>query len=151
MLMGKGRQDASAEIPTASMADISFLLLIFFIVNTSMNQDKGIGMTLPPPGEPLPIPKENIASVWINARGEIALKEMGRDPETVTRRELRQRVERRIVNNPNLVVSILAEKDADYKTFVDVLDELRQAGDRHDWSKISIAQPYGTSSGGPGR
>jgi len=152
MLMGQTPPQASTEIPTASMADISFLLLIFFIVTTSMNQDKGIGMTLPPPGEPLPIPKQNIANVWINARGEIALKEMGRDFEIVTMRQLRDRIERRIVNNPNLVVSILAERDASYRVFLDVLDELRQAGSLHDWSKISIAQPLGSAGGGgPGR
>lgn len=151
MLMGKGTVGASTEIPTASMADISFLLLIFFIVTTSMNQDKGIGMTLPPPGEPLPIPKENIASVWINAQGQVALKEMGRDFEPVTVRQLRERVERRVESNPNLVVSILASREADYRTFVAVLDQLRQAGSAHDWSKISIAQPFGAGGGGPGR
>ena len=74
MLLSKDAPQASTEIPTSSMADIAFLLLVFFIVTTSMNQDKGIGMTLPPPGDPLPIPKENIASVWINAQGQIALK-----------------------------------------------------------------------------
>ena len=143
MLMGKGNLAPSVEIPTASMADISFLLLVFFIVSTSMNQDRGIGMTLPPPGNPMPIPKENIASVWINNRGDVALKYLGQDYITVTLPELRERIERRIIENPNLVVSLLAQRDADYKTFIDVLDELRTVGSRHDWSKISIAQPFG--------
>jgi len=152
MLMGKRGAGAPTEIPTASMADIAFLMLIFFIVTTSMNQDKGIGMTLPPPGNPLPIPKENIASVWINARGDVALKELGQDYRTVTLPELRKHIEQRIFENPNLVVSILAQEQADYKTFIDVLDELRMAGRKHDWSKISIAQPYGAAGvgGGPG-
>jgi biopolymer transport protein ExbD len=153
MLMGKSGVIPSTEIPTSSMADISFLLLVFFIVTTSMNQDKGIGMTLPPPGNPMPIPKENIASVWINNRGDIAVKYLGQDYITVTLPELRERVEKRIIENPNIVVSLLAQQDADYKTFVDVLDELRIVGDRHDWSKISIAQPFGTAGsggGGPG-
>ncbi len=150
MLMGKGNLAPSVEIPTASMADISFLLLVFFIVSTSMNQDRGIGMTLPPPGNPMPIPKENIASVWINNRGEVALKYLGQDYITVTLPELRERIERRIIENPNLVVSLLAQRDADYKTFIDVLDELRTVGSRHDWSKISIAQPFGSAGSGGG-
>ena len=41
-----GRDDV--EIPTSSMADIAFLLLIFFLVTTTINVDTGIGMTLPP-------------------------------------------------------------------------------------------------------
>jgi len=150
MLMGKDNLAPSVEIPTASMADISFLLLVFFIVSTSMNQDRGIGMTLPPPGNPMPIPKENIASVWINNRGEVALKYLGQDYITVTLPELRERIEQRIIENPNLVVSLLAQRDADYKTFIDVLDELRTIGSRHDWSKISIAQPFGSAGSGGG-
>ncbi len=150
MLLSKDAPQASTEIPTSSMADIAFLLLVFFIVTTSMNQDKGIGMTLPPPGDPLPIPKENIASVWINAQGQIALKALDADYLSVTIRELRTQIDNRIRANPNLVVSILAEEQSDYKTFVDVLDELRLAGREHGWSKISIAQPFGSQrSGGP--
>lgn len=147
MLLGKKGMSAGTEIPTSSMADIAFLLLVFFIVTTSMNQDQGIGMTLPPPGEPMPIPKENIAKVMINQRGDIALAMMGRDYEIVPIYILRQKIEDRIVANPNLVVSILAEREADYRTFVDVLDELRLAGIPYDWSKISIAQPYGAGAG----
>ena len=40
MLMGKGSVTASTEIPTASMADIAFLLLIFFMVTTIFGSTK---------------------------------------------------------------------------------------------------------------
>jgi biopolymer transport protein ExbD len=143
MLMSKDTAQASTEIPTSSMADIAFLLLVFFIVTTSMNQDKGIGMTLPPPGDPLPIPKENIASVWINNQSAVALATMGRDLQPVTISQLRNEIDLRIAQNPNLVVSILATEEAGYSTFIDVLDQLRIVGAKHDWSKISIAQPFG--------
>jgi len=42
------RSREEAEIPTASMADIAFLLLIFFLVTTTIDVDTGIGMVLPP-------------------------------------------------------------------------------------------------------
>ena len=48
----------SAEIPTASMADIAFLLLIFFLVVTTIDVDKGLGLTLPPKGEDIEIQKK---------------------------------------------------------------------------------------------
>ena len=39
------------EIPTASMADIAFLLIVFFLVTTTMYQDKGLSLVLPPVAE----------------------------------------------------------------------------------------------------
>ena len=63
----------TAEIPTASMADIAFLLIVFFLVTTTMNQDKGIGMVLPPAGENKKIQKKNICNIWINAGGDILI------------------------------------------------------------------------------
>ncbi len=148
MMVDKKGPATSTDIPTSSMADIAFLLLVFFIVTTSMNQDQGIGMTLPPPGDPMPIPRENIASVWINNQGQIALKTMDMDYQTVTLSQLRSQVNERIRQNPDLVVSILAQEQANYRTFIQVLDVIRIAGEQHNWSRISIAQPYGRGGGG---
>ena len=47
-MLAKKKQRREAEIPTSSMADIAFLLLIFFLVTTTIDVDTGIGMTLPP-------------------------------------------------------------------------------------------------------
>ena len=47
----------AGEIPSGSMADIAFLLLIFFLVTTTIDMDKGLGLVLPPKGEEKEIPK----------------------------------------------------------------------------------------------
>ena len=50
--MGKiKRRFKGGEIPTSSMADIAFLLLIFFLVTTTIDIDKGLGLVLPAEGE----------------------------------------------------------------------------------------------------
>ena len=49
--MNKKRRFRGGEIPTSSMADIAFLLLIFFLVTTTIDTDKGLGIVLPPPGD----------------------------------------------------------------------------------------------------
>ncbi len=125
---------SKAEIPTASMADIAFLLIIFFLVTTTMNMDKGLGLTLPAAGEGKEVPRKNIAHVWINAIGEIAL-----DGVVLTGRfqELRGEVERRLRENDKLIVSVKADEQTEYRYFVGVIDELKLAGA----TRISIANP----------
>lgn len=63
------------EINAGSMADISFLLLIFFLVATTMDVDTGIARKLPPPPdpsqEPPDIKKRNILEVFVNGRDRL--------------------------------------------------------------------------------
>ena len=57
----------TAEIPNGSMADIAFLLLIFFLVTTTIANDKGIAMLLPPkpdPNQPPPEVTENARNIF---------------------------------------------------------------------------------------
>ncbi len=126
------RVRANANIPTSSMADIAFLLIVFFLVTTSFGQDKGLGLTLPPHGAATRVPSRNITKVWINAAGEIM-----HDQEIVTLEAMQQRVEQMTADNPNLIVSIKSDPEARYEHFVDVVDAVKQAGN----DKISIAEP----------
>ncbi len=66
------------EINAGSMADIAFLLLIFFLVTTTMNVDSGVSKKLsekPPPNYEPPIIKErNIFEVNINRKNELLVE-----------------------------------------------------------------------------
>lgn len=121
-------------IPTASMADVAFLLIIFFLVTTSFNQEMGISLTLPPASEEqeLQVRKKNILNIWVNATGDIMLAE-----EIVSVQQIEPEVKRRILENPLLIVSLKADRDTDYNTFIQVLDELKKA----DAQKISLVEP----------
>ncbi len=126
----------SPEIPTASMADIAFLLIVFFLVTTTMNQDKGLSLHLPPIGESKEVKQKNICNVWINENDEIAFFE--NDNLTLIQfSDLKQQVMTRLASNDKLIISLKAERDATYRMFVDVLDELKLAGA----TRISIAEP----------
>ena len=62
--MANKRRFKGGEIPTSSMADIAFLLLIFFLVTTTIDTDKGLGIILPPPGDmEIEIRKENYKTI----------------------------------------------------------------------------------------
>ncbi len=126
----------SPEIPTASMADIAFLLIVFFLVTTTMNQDKGLSLHLPPVGETKEVQSKNILNVWINARDQLAFFE--NDQLTpIPSGQLQSQIKARMAENDKLIISVKTERGATYRTFVDVLDDLKMAGA----TKISIANP----------
>lgn len=127
------RQKSSPEIPTGSMADIVFLLLVFFLVTTTMNQDKGIGMYLPPAGESKKIQKKNICNIWVNVQGDILINL----EQNIPLNQLRADIERRLATNENLIVSLKADEETPYEKFIDVLDEIKLSGA----DKISLASP----------
>lgn len=68
------------EINAGSMADIAFLLLIFFLVTTTMDADKGINRKLPPwdpdrPKDENPIKEKNIFTVLINSNNQLLVED----------------------------------------------------------------------------
>ena len=127
------RNKSNPETPTSSMADIAFLLIVFFLVTTTMNQDKGIGMQLPPAGENKKIQKKNICNIWVNSVGDILI-----NLETeIPLGRLRAEMERRLRENEKLIVSLKADEETPYTTFIDVLDEVKLSGAK----RISLASP----------
>ena len=97
-----------------------------------MNQDKGIGMQLPPAGEQKKIQKKNICNIWINAVGQILI-----NLEEISLNQLRADVERRLEENDKLIISLKADEETPYTDFIDVLDEIKLTGA----ARISLASP----------
>ncbi len=133
MLVEK-KKSRNSDIPMASLADIAFLLLIFFLVTTTIDVDRGIGLSLPAKGEETEVRTKNITNLLINAQGEILL-----DNEIIAINEIALRIEQKIQENPNLIVSVKTDRVTKYDVFVHVLDELKVA----KATRISIAEPTG--------
>lgn len=131
MLVEK-RKTHKAEIPTASLADIVFLLLIFFLVTTTINVDKGISLLLPAAGQTRSVSRGNILNILINDYGEVLLQ-----GEPIQIPYIQNEIRRRVQENPNLIVSIKTGKRTKYEIFISVVDQLKLA----DFNKISIAEP----------
>lgn len=93
----------TAEIPNGSMADIAFLLLIFFLVTTTIANDKGIAMLLPPKPDPNQPPPEvtkndrNIFKILANSQDKLLVED---EPLTDVF-ELREMVKSFILNFGN--------------------------------------------------
>ena len=114
------------------MADIAFLLLVFFLVTTTISMDKGIGQILPAIGEELEVNPKNITKVLVNAAGQVL-----HDEELVPMNQLRDRIRNMLAQNDKLIVSVKTHPMTKHQVYIDVLDQLKQAGA----TRISIAEP----------
>ena len=128
--MNKKRRFKGGEIPTSSMADIAFLLLIFFLVTTTIDMDKGLGIVLPAEGEELEIKKTNILNCLINSQGNVLL---GGDP--VALKDVNKEIRRRLAENDKLIISVKAHEKTKYGDYVSLIDQLKRA----NATRLSIA------------
>ena len=118
------RRSFPVEIPTASMADVAFLLIIFFLVASFYSVTRGIQFSLPK-HEEAALTAEPEAAVLIEIASDGALTVDSRPmPLTGVRGYLEPRLQR----NPTKSVILQTSLEAPYQAMTDVFDELRQAG-----------------------
>ena len=138
--MKLSRQTAvDSSIPTSSMADIAFLLIIFFMVTSVFSATKGLEFTLPSDDDVPPdkVPEE---AVFIHVQPERILvdcREMGID-------EILSYLEPKLLRDPNKRVILYTDSDAEYQRMIQVYDALAGAGSetsRHSFSVVDISVP----------
>lgn len=133
MLLEK-RKERMVAIPTSSMADIAFLLLTFFLVTTSLDLDKGLGLQLPAKGDQQVVHQKNLTSLFVNEKGQVLL-----DNEVIEIQAIKEKIRQMLIQNPLLIVSIKTSKRTRYQTYVHVLDQVQLA--MGNAMRISIAEP----------
>lgn len=128
-----------AEVNSSSMADIAFLLLVFFLVTTTIPNVKGLMIPLPPkqdPNEPPPdvkLKERNLFKVRINSADRLLVE----DEELRDVNQLKGMVKEFVLNDgkdPNssenpqkAIVSLKNDRGTSYEMFIDVLDQLQGA------------------------
>lgn len=134
--MAKKSTRSAPEVNAGSMADIAFLLLIFFLVTTTIDVDKGVLVRLPPwsdePPEDLKLKKRNVYSVLVNAQDQLLVRG---EPQQVT--TLKDNAKEFILNPnqrsdmseaPNkAIISLKNDRSTSYKTYIEVYNELKAA------------------------
>ena len=167
--MGNARK--TPEVRADSQADIAFLLLIFFLVATTMNSDKGLSRVLPPiPPEDVKVEDQkvkdrNVLLVFVNASGQL----MAGD-EQLDVRALKDKAKEFILNpldDENLpekketeiempdgskwtynvsegVVSLQTTRDTGYDMYIQVQNELTRAFNeiRDDVAQSKFSKPF---------
>ena len=127
MKFAKKRSNSKQEIPTASMPDIIFMLLLFFMVATTLREvDVYVKFKLP---EAVAIEKiENkrlISYIWVGQSGRIQLNDNIIQIEDIQDIMYKKRVEL-----PNVIVSLRVDKGSDMGIINDIQQALRKADAR---------------------
>lgn len=122
----------SPEIPTSSMADIAFLLIVFFMVTSVFSVTRGLEFQLPRQENPTDQTPEEAVHIAIAPSGTLCIFTV--DQQMMALEDINIYLQPKLQRNPNKFVIIDPEPDAPYRCMVDVFDELKQG----DVKNISI-------------
>jgi len=113
----------NSDIPTASMPDIIFMLLIFFMVTTVLREYSGLDVELPKAKRIQKLKsKRHTAHIWVSKQGQISIED-----KLVRSNNVRNIMYTKRAADPQLTVSIKADKAARMGLISDIHTELRKA------------------------
>lgn len=133
--MAKAKRE-STEINASSMADIAFLLLIFFLVTTTIDQDKGILHGLPPWSDEEPddaiLNKRNVLEILVNANNQLLVEgqymDVGDLRETTKKHITNRGVSPDFSESPDkAIISLKNDRGTNYDTYLQIQNELKAA------------------------
>ena len=165
--MGKQKREVP-ELNSSSTADIAFLLLVFFLMTTSMAVNKGLARRLPPPvpaeqkTEDLKVKERNVFVVLINSedqllvRGEYTeladlkekakefIKNAGDDPNMPEKEPMDVEYFGTVLVTKNHVISLQNDRGTSYAAYINVQNELVAAYNelRNDLAKTKFAKGF---------
>ena len=116
------KSKVGSAIPTASMADISFLLLVFFMVSTVFVRYRGVPVELPQAEKIEKLEsRRNVLQVWVSSEGQVSIED-----RIVPLNEVGKVVHRHLTVNPRLIISLRGDKDSEFGVISDVMEEMRK-------------------------
>lgn len=127
MKFEKKRASTKQDIPTASLPDIVFMLLLFFMVSTTLREvDVLVQYTLPEAEAIEKIENKRLISyVWVGKDARIQLND-----NIVQMDEIKPIMYEKRVELPNVIVSLRVDKNSDMGVVTDIQQELRKADAR---------------------
>ena len=113
----------SSEIPTSSMPDIIFMLLIFFMVTTVLREFSGLPVSLPRAERIEKLEsKRHTSDIWVSKDGLISIED-----KLYNNEDVRHVMYEKRASNPQLTVSLKADEAARMEIISDIHNELRKA------------------------
>ena len=118
----KSRLQPLSPLPMATMADVAFLLIIFFLLTSTFARDTGLDIALPKAMTSESLPKREI-TIWVNSQGQVRINETWIKPEDIIS-ALRAEFAAAHVKG----VTIRGDERVPYGTIVTVMDAAKLLG-----------------------
>lgn len=121
----KRKSGSDSTIPTSSLADIAFLLLIFFMVTTVFRKERKqtIDWTQAEATEKIDEKRKNILHVWVTEGGQVFIND-----RNIANEDVAGVVRPIYAGNRELVVAIRADRDVPYRQINTITEQLQAAG-----------------------
>jgi biopolymer transport protein ExbD len=136
--MAKSKNRMNNEVNASSMADIAFLLLVFFLLTTTIRSDRGLTLLLPPKPDDIQnidikIQERNLFKILVNSQDKLLVEN---EPLTDISR-IRSMVKEFVLNNgqdpessdspEEAIVSFRTDRGTSYDVYINILDEVQAA------------------------
>lgn len=109
------------------MADVAFLLLVFFMVATTLQRDKAISMKLPPAleGPTEKVDEEKVLTLIINVNDEIMVEstQVNTDYDLAIAHHLKKLIDKKI----KPIINVKMHPDSNYQTYLELLSAVKLA------------------------
>ena len=125
-MKGIKKKSVQSEIFTGSMADISFLLIIYFMVTMAFSANRGMDFALPEENQKVTeIKQEDAVDILVQPGGSLQV-----DGKPLPLEGLLPYVKTKLLQNPEKPVILRTDPNATYGNMITVFDELRQAPEK---------------------
>ena len=131
------------SVNSGSMADIAFILLIFFLVSTTIAQDKGFKVTLPESSdERVDYPKDKALTLLIDAQGTLSIEDVEGEISDVPKAVSTFLSEAKKYNE--VVVNLNTHTNAPYSNYVSVYNAMQEGFKqfRSDKAQLQFGKSY---------
>ena len=131
MALIKKQSKVSDGIPTSSMADIAFLLLIFFLVTTVFDEERGLQVVLPEPGpeEEIEVSPRNLIFFEVQPNGTVVVRRgESQQTQVINARQVEGIMRQALAANPRIIAAIMTHPEARYEDMTNVLDGVQSSG-----------------------
>ncbi|MCA9753697.1 MAG: biopolymer transporter ExbD [Gemmatimonadetes bacterium] len=116
------KSNIGQTIPTSSMADIAFLLLVFFMVTTIFKLEDGLPVEMPKAESGEKVPRDKVAHIWIDRLDHISIND-----NLIDVGQVQNIIYLKLLENPALLVAFNVDKNTKFETVDAVMSQLKQA------------------------